>query len=270
MTIDVHALGRRPSLPRYRTFTFGGLNMAQIGVDDAADWVLHRAVAELPSVVVTSHLNHVMLAERDPGFREAVAAAELNVADGWPLVFASRLMGPRLPGRVIGIDLVDTVLRRDTRLRLAILGGPPGSAEALAERERARHDIVRIEPMPAGVWDTPGERAAILDRVREARPNLVLIGLGAPRQELFAEELRPVVRGPILCCGAAIPVLGGHVRRAPGVVRTIGMEWAFRTAQSPARLGPRYMRSAWWYTRVLGGELTARAALGRSHGAADE
>jgi N-acetylglucosaminyldiphosphoundecaprenol N-acetyl-beta-D-mannosaminyltransferase len=269
MTTDAHELHGQPWLQPHRTFAFGGLNMAQISIDDAADWVLRQALAELSSVVVTSHLNHVMLAERDPGFREAVSAAELNVADGWPLVFASRLIGPRLPGRVIGIDLVDTVLRREARLRLAILGGPPGSAEALAERERERHDIVQVEPMPAGVWDTPEEHAAILDRVREARPNLVLIGLGAPRQELFAEELRPVVRGPILCCGATIPVLGGHVRRAPSVVRSVGMEWAFRTAQSPARLGPRYVRSAWWYARVFGGELTGRAARRRTRSAAD-
>jgi exopolysaccharide biosynthesis WecB/TagA/CpsF family protein len=269
MTTEALELRSRRSLERYRTFTFGGLSLTAISIDDAADWVVQRARAELPSVIVTSHLNHVRLAERDPEFLRAVAAAELNVADGWPLVVASRLMGPRLPGRVIGIDLVDTVLRGERGFRLAILGGPPGSAQALADRESGRHEIVQVESLPAGEWDTSEQRAEILERTRRAAPNLVLVGLGAPRQEVFAEQLRPVVRGPVVCCGATIPVLGGHVRRAPGVVRSVGMEWAFRTAQSPVRLGPRYVRSAWWYSRVFGRELTTRVARTRPRDAAD-
>ncbi len=221
-----------------------------------------QALVNASCIVVTAHISHLMFAHHDREFEEVVGRSELTVADGWPLVAASRLFGPALPGRVIGIDLVQAALSSGVRLRLAILGGPPGAAQALAERERERHDIALIEPLPPHRWDTPTEREALMQRVAAARPNLVLIGLGAPRQELLADLMRPHVCGPILCCGSTIPVLGGQIRRAPRVVRQVGMEWAFRILQSPIRLGPRYLRTGTWFA-----VLTMREAFRRIAGA---
>jgi N-acetylglucosaminyldiphosphoundecaprenol N-acetyl-beta-D-mannosaminyltransferase len=159
---------------------------------------------------------------------------------------------------VIGIDLVDRVLGSGSRFRVAILGGPPGTAEAVAEREAERHDIVIVDPMPVGLWDAPDALEAMFTRVRSANPNLVLIGLGVPKQELLADRLRPCVSGPILCCGAAIPVLGGSIRRAPAVVRKVGAEWAFRICQEPARMAPRYVQTGSWFLRAFLHELRSR------------
>ena len=82
---------------------------------------------------------------------------------------------------------------------------------------------------------------AISDAIGAACPNLTLIGIGAPRQELLADSLRRRVCGPIVCCGAAIEVLAGDTPRAPAVLRKTGLEWAFRLIREPRRLGPRYL-----------------------------
>ncbi len=239
-------------------FLFGGLSLAPLTLEGSVQWVVDRANDEQAAVVVTSHISHLMLAAKSTSFRAVMAASELNVADGWPLVAASRLLRPALPSRVIGIDLVDQVLRSDARFRIAILGGPPGTADSMAEREGMRHQIAIVEPLPVGLWDMPEELDAMFDRVRHANPNLVLIGLGVPKQELLADQLRPHVSGPILCCGAAIPVLGGSIRRAPKMVRRIGVEWMFRIVQEPARMGPRYLQTGSWFVRALAHELRHR------------
>jgi exopolysaccharide biosynthesis WecB/TagA/CpsF family protein len=246
-------------------FLFGGLTLAPLTLESSVGWVVDRANAGQAAVVVTSHISHLMLTAKSARFRAVMADSELNVADGWPLVAASRVLRPALPARVIGIDLVDRVLASGSRFRIAILGGPPGTAQAVAERESTRHDIVIVEPLPVGMWDAPAELQAMFQRVREARPNLVLIGLGVPKQELLADQLRPYVRGPILCCGAAIPVLGGSIRRAPRVVRTLGVEWVFRIFQEPVRMAPRYVQTGSWFVRAFVHEVRRRdgSAAGR-------
>ena len=239
-------------------FEFGRLRLTPALPEEAAVWVVNRALSGRAAVVVTSHLHHVRLAETDPVFLDVLNRCELNVADGWPLVAASRILGPRLPSRVIGIDLTESVLHAGVPLDLAILGGPPGTAEALAEQESGRHNLVLVEPLPAQIWECPEEYDAMVERVAAAAPTLVLLGVGAPRQEILADALRPYVRGPIICCGATIPVLAGSVRRAPAPMRRMGMEWAFRLLQSPRRLGPRYVYGAGVFARIAVRELAYR------------
>jgi N-acetylglucosaminyldiphosphoundecaprenol N-acetyl-beta-D-mannosaminyltransferase len=234
-------------LPEFR---FGNLRLMSMDEHAGVAWVVARARAGSPAVVITSHIHHVRMASKDAAFRQVVERSELNVADGWPLVAASRLLRPRLPGRVIGIDLVERVLSFGQRFDLAILGGPPGAGEALADRERERHNIALVEPLPVGIWEDQRQHDEMLERVAHARPNLVLVGLGAPRQELLADELRPYVNGPVLCCGNSIAVLGGTCRRAPAAARRFGLEWLFRVFQSPRRLGPRYLAGAVWFVWI--------------------
>jgi N-acetylglucosaminyldiphosphoundecaprenol N-acetyl-beta-D-mannosaminyltransferase len=242
-------------------FCFGNLRLAAIDQQASIEWVVARAQAASPAVVVTSHIHHVRMASNDAEFRAAVERCELNVADGWPLVMASWLLRPRLPGRVIGIDLVDRVLGAGVRFDLAIMGGPPGAGELLAERERVRHNVVLIEPLPVGIWEDQDEYDAMLARVARAQPNLVLVGLGAPRQEVLSDALRACIRGPVIGCGNSIAVLAGTSRRAPAVARRFGLEWLFRLFQSPRRLGPRYLAGAVWFMWVAACETIDRLGL---------
>lgn len=242
-------------------FRLGRLSLAPLDVVGAAEWILDAACRGQPCVVVTSNIHHLRLAEIDPAFSRVVSEAELNVADGWPLVAANRLLpGPRLPSRVAGIELVDTVLRSDCRLRVALLGGPPGAAEELGRRIQSRHDVVLVEPLPKGSWEDAASISALRSRLEAARPSLTLVAVGAPRQELLAEALRSHVHGPIICCGAAVEVLADLRPRAPRRLQSMGLEWAFRLALEPARLGPRYFLSGFAFLCVLGRDLIASLA----------
>lgn len=246
--------------PTPRLTTIGQFRLAPLTLAEAVDAVLDAAHTGRATVVVTPNIHHVTLAEKDVAFRDAVRNAELALADGWPVVFASRVLRQRLPARVAGIDLVAQALSSETPLRVAVLGGPEGAAEAFARRYSSVHEVVLIDPLPASVWAQIPISAVeeLRQALRQAQPNLVLIGIGAPKQEIVAAQIRDVVDGPIVCCGAAIEVLAGLRPRAPKLMQRLGLEWAFRCVLEPRRLGPRYFDAGVAFTRLIGRELKQR------------
>jgi N-acetylglucosaminyldiphosphoundecaprenol N-acetyl-beta-D-mannosaminyltransferase len=247
------------------SFHLGALALTRVASREAAEQILAAARAGRSCVVVTSNIHHLRLAEVDAAFRNVVSRAEINVADGWPLVAASRLLSETpLQERVAGVDLVASLLQSGLPLRLAILGGPPGAAASLAHAAAEMHDIVIVDELPRGTWERPEDIEALCARLAAARPNLTLVGLGAPRQELLADRLRGSVTGPIICCGAAIEILAGCRRRAPRVVQVVGLEWAFRLLLEPRRLGPRYLHASISFLLVLMRAFAARRG-GTSH-----
>lgn len=195
--------------------------------------------------VFTPNVDHVVLAERDLELREAYRGASLRVADGQPLVWLSGLLGAAIPERVAGSDLMLPVLARAAgkHRRVYLLGGQPGVGEAA---RRVLEDRLGVEV--AGV-DAPvislADRAAddaVVARIREAKPDLMLVALGAPKGEIWihrnAARLGKVVS---LSIGAGIDFIAGRVRRAPPWIARAGLEWLFRIAQEPGRLSKRYL-----------------------------
>ena len=206
-------------------------------------------------MVVTSNVFHLMLAERDAEFARVTATCELNVADGWPLVVASRLLRTPAPERIAGVDVVEGLLRAPMRLRVAILGGAPGVADLLADRFRHEHDIVFVDPLPMGEWQADEYQERMRSTIAEARPNLVLIGIGAPRQELLSDSLRGLVSGPIIGCGQTVDVLGGGTAAGTEVPAGSRAGMGFRMAMEPRRLGGRYLTAGAGFIGVLTREL---------------
>jgi N-acetylglucosaminyldiphosphoundecaprenol N-acetyl-beta-D-mannosaminyltransferase len=258
-TPDTVSAARANGFP---TLPIGKLNLASVTLPEAIHWIVKRAEEESPCVIVTSNIFHLMLAENDPGFRDVAATCELNVADGWPLVVASRLLGKPIPERIAGVDLVAGLLHAPQRLRVAILGGGPGVADLLADRLSNTHDVVFVDPLTKGVWDTDHYLEGMRRRLSETRPNLALVGIGAPRQEVLSDSLRDVVCGPIIGCGQTIDVLGGARPRAPRALQSVGLEWAFRLAMEPQRLGRRYLVAGFAFTKLLAAELRRKRRSG--------
>jgi len=226
------------------------LRLGHLGVD-AVDQrgALRRIEALVASgrggLVFTPNVHHVVVAESDLEFRSAYASADLAVADGMPIVWASRLLGPRIPERVAGSDLVLPLARVAAAAgwRLYLVGGGPGVATEAGARLRAETgvEIVGAEG-PRIHLDSPDDTASVLERVRAARPHILLVGLGAPKQEVWMYRHRQALSPAVaLGLGASLDFAAGRVGRAPRAVSRLGMEWLWRLGREPGRLWRRYL-----------------------------
>jgi N-acetylglucosaminyldiphosphoundecaprenol N-acetyl-beta-D-mannosaminyltransferase len=184
---------------------------------------------------------------RDPALAPIRKSAELMVADGAPLIWASRLQGTPLPERVTGSELIwslTAAAARDGR-KVFLLGGGPGVAGRAAEVLRQRYEnlppVVTHCP-PFGFERDPVEMRRLREALVAAAPDLVFVGLGFPKQDLLACELRAVVpRAWFVGCGGAMAFVAGTVRRAPERVQKLGLEWLYRLLHEPRRLARRYL-----------------------------
>jgi len=198
-----------------------------------------------PHYVVTPNVDFLVQARRDPALHQVLARANLVLCDGKPLVWAARWLGGALPGRVAGSDLVPALLQRaaERGWRVFLLGGSPAAAAEAACRVAALHPsipaVAHYSPphRPLGEMDH-GEIAA---RVRAARPDLLLVCFGCPKQEKWmAQHCRTLGVPVMIGAGGTIDFLAGRLQRAPRWMQRSGLEWLFRLAQEPRRLFQRY------------------------------
>ena len=239
-----------------------------VTLDGALDAIARLVEARRGGAVFTPNVDHVVKAERDAELRAAYARADLSLADGMPLVWASRLLGRPLPERVAGADLVLPLAARaaERGWSIYLLGGAPGDAERAAA-ELVRRSGVRIAGVDAARIelgdDGAAERRAVLDRIRAAAPDLVYVALGAPKQELWIHrhrtELGPAV---LLGVGASLAFIAGTVPRAPRWMARAGLEWLHRLGHEPRRLWRRYLVDDVAFVPIL-----ARAVLRRGRSA---
>ena len=229
--------------PRVR---IGQLDVDVVTFAEALERIASMVESKAGGAVFTPNVDHVVKAERDDAFREAYARADLCLADGMPLVWASRLLGPSLPEKVSGSDLLLPLMQlaAERRWRVYLVGGGPGVADETGQRLRAEHgvQIAGTDSPVVGPDGAADESERTLERLRAARPDLVLVAFGAPKQELwidrFADQLAPAVA---IGVGASLDFLAGRVRRAPAWMSRAGLEWLFRLAREPRRLWRRYL-----------------------------
>jgi N-acetylglucosaminyldiphosphoundecaprenol N-acetyl-beta-D-mannosaminyltransferase len=215
--------------------------------------------------VITPHLEILRRYRAEPDVRPLFDAADLVLADGQPLVWASRLQGTPLPERVPGSDLVWS-LAAECALRgrtVYLLGGAPGVCEAAERRLDSVYPGLRIagcHSPPLGFEERPEEIAEIRARLRAARPDVVLVALGFPKQERLIAELRGELPAAwFLGVGVSLSFIAGHVARAPDWLMRIGLEWLHRLTQEPRRLFGRYVV----HGLPFAARLVAHAAVGR-------
>jgi N-acetylglucosaminyldiphosphoundecaprenol N-acetyl-beta-D-mannosaminyltransferase len=233
--------------PSRRRVYIGGLPIDALDLEGAIRAVEDLVSGEKGGCVFTPNVDHVVEFDHNPRLREAYLAADLSLADGMPVVWASRLLGPPLPERVAGSDLVLPLMQR-ARVRdwrVFLLGGQEGVAALAAERLSRSMPGLQIAGTLAPRIDMsePRERRAhIVDTVSAARPHLVVVGFGAPKQELWIHEAREALEPAVLLgLGASIDFIAGTVPRAPAWMSRAGLEWAFRLAREPRRLWRRYV-----------------------------
>jgi N-acetylglucosaminyldiphosphoundecaprenol N-acetyl-beta-D-mannosaminyltransferase len=216
-----------------------GVRVDCVGLDDAVAaigrFIEERGPARL---VATVNPEFIMRARVDEEFQRVLEGAALCVADGIGVVWAMRRGGCPQPGRVSGSDLVPTLARACAARawRPFLLGAGPGVAGAAASRLEADNPGLRVAGVHAGS-PRPEDDEATLRRIAEARPDVLLVAYGAPRQELWIARNRDRLDVPVaIGVGGTFDFLAGRVRRAPRIIRRVHLEWLWRLAQQPARV----------------------------------
>jgi N-acetylglucosaminyldiphosphoundecaprenol N-acetyl-beta-D-mannosaminyltransferase len=234
------------SPPALTQLLIGRIWVDSVGFAEALERIAWLVDSGQGGSVFTPNVDHVVTAETDARFREAHDVASLSLADGKPLLWASRLLGAPLPAKVSGSDLVWPLMEQAAARswRVYLLGGAPGVADEAAEVLRRKLGVVIVGVDSSHVSLEPPVDGVdpVADRVKAARPDLLLVALGAPKQEIWIHRNRERI-GPAVALGigATLDFVTGRVRRAPRWMSEAGLEWLFRLAQEPRRMAVRYL-----------------------------
>ncbi|MCA9189117.1 MAG: WecB/TagA/CpsF family glycosyltransferase [Pirellulaceae bacterium] len=231
------------------------LTMTQ-AVRQLQDWIFGSEVT--CHYVVTPNVDHTVMLQERSDLRAAYADASLILADGAPVVLASRLLGKTLPERVTGSDLVPTLFAAATPERpitVFLLGAAEGVADRAKENIERRWPAVKVVGTfspPLGFEKSDAANEDIIRRVAAAQPDCLVVGLGAPKQELWVHQHHRQLSAKIaLCVGATIDFLAGEKPRAPVWMQKSGLEWVHRLASEPRRLFKRYARDAVVFPKIV-------------------
>jgi N-acetylglucosaminyldiphosphoundecaprenol N-acetyl-beta-D-mannosaminyltransferase len=257
--------GARPGPQSVREVGLLGLQFAAISELETIEHVIHGLERGRGGWICPVNLDVLRQWRTSAEVRRLVAEADLVVADGMPLVWASVLQGTPLPERVAGSTMTVTVTAAAARAGASVfyLGGNPGTAD------RASRELMKSIPgmRLAGTLCPPfgfeGDEVwlrRIGKRLVEAAPDVVFVGLGFPKQERLIASLRPLLPSAwFISCGVAFSFVAGEVQRAPTVVQRLGLEWLYRLIQEPRRLYRRYLLDGLpFLLKLLGSSLAAR------------
>ncbi len=223
-----------------------GVPFHNVTFDEAIDWVVERVRSGRPANIATANLDFVTRAWNDPELQRILIDADLVLADGFPIVKLAPFFGPKLKGRVTGSDLTPMLAERAAQegFRMYGMGSAAGVAEAAMKILKMRHPRLKV----AGTYSPPFaplfemDHRDIIKRLEAARPDILFVALGSPKQEKFISmHVRgwnvPVAMG----VGASLDFITGDQKRAPAWIRRIYLEWLWRICCSPRRLFVRYL-----------------------------
>lgn len=225
----------------------GQISIDALRFDEAVDAIDALVARGQGGMVFTPNVDHVVMAEENTRFRSAYEAADLSLVDGVPVIWASRLLGQPLPEKVSGADLLRPLAARAAlrQWRVYFLGARDGvgtRARDILERDYPGLRVVGTTAPDIDLDVSVDDQGDVLSAIRAARPHLLFLALGAPKQEVWAHRIRDLVRpAVILGVGAALDFVAGVVKRAPPWVSATGFEWMYRLAHEPHRLWRRYL-----------------------------
>ncbi len=241
---------RMPTPPTTSTLdqiTLRGVRLHAVTEAGCVEYLIGELDQNRGGWVITPNLDHMRRAGSDPEFKAMLDEADVVVADGTPLIWASRLQSTPLPERVAGSSLVWSLAEAaaQNNRSLYLLGGDPGAAEKAAAVLKNRYPDLKIagtDCPPMGFDKDPEGANIVLQKVMDAGPDIVYVGLGSPKQERLIRQVRKKLPHVWwLGVGISLSFIAGEVRRAPRWVQKVGLEWLHRLFQEPGRLAKRYL-----------------------------
>jgi len=252
----------RVPLPEIR---LGGVRLHAVTEPQCVAHVMQSLAAGAGGWIATANLDHLRRLRESAEFRALYEQATVVTADGMPVVWACRLQGTPIPARVAGSDLIRSLPAAAAAhgRSIFLLGGDPGTAEAAAAKLCEASSSLRVVGTlcpPFGFEKDPTQWGRIEQQLAAARPDIVFVALGSPKQEVVIGRLRGLLpEAWWIGVGISFSFVAGDVKRAPRWLQRLGLEWLHRLVQEPRRLGARYL----WHgppflLRLLGGALWRR------------
>jgi N-acetylglucosaminyldiphosphoundecaprenol N-acetyl-beta-D-mannosaminyltransferase len=260
-TTPVHATPTRGIL---------GVPVAMTDYDRAIEVMDGLVDTRTRGYVCAAPVHAIMVAQEDPDMLAALRGSTLVVPDGMPLVWAANLLGENLSDRVYGPELMLRYCERcaERGHRVWLYGGrDQGSLVQLALSLRTRHPGIRIVGgySPPFRPLTPEEDEAVIDQINDAKPDVLWVGIGVPKQEKWMARMRERLDVPVMCgVGAAFDFHAGRISMAPPWMQDRGLEWIYRIAQEPRRLLPRYLYTNPRFVLAFARQYVAQKRAGRA------
>jgi N-acetylglucosaminyldiphosphoundecaprenol N-acetyl-beta-D-mannosaminyltransferase len=234
-----------------------GVNINAVDYIAAVERVAVAAHESRPLSVSALAVHGVMTGVLDRTHRHRLNSFDLIVPDGQPVRWALRwLHRAKLPDRVYGPNLMLKVCERAAAdgLPIFLFGSTPEMLVALIEKLTERFPTLKIAGSRPSAFRrlSPEERDTVVKEIRASGTRIVFVGLGCPRQEVFAYEMRDLLRVPVLAVGAAFSFHAGILPQAHPTLQRFGLEWVYRLIQEPRRLWKRYVLLNPLYLTLLG------------------
>lgn len=229
--------------PRVTRVTLFGVEADPLTMDQTVEAVLDMVRCGSTHQHVCLNAAKVVELDHSPELARVISACDLVSVDGQAVVWASGLLGQRVPERVAGIDLFARLLEEAARLRLGVylLGAHAETVDRVRTRAEELFPGLRVVGARDGYW-APDEEAAVVADVARSGADLLFLAIPSPRKELFLERHAEALAVPFLMgVGGSFDVLAGKTRRAPGWMQRMGLEWCYRLAQEPRRMLRRYL-----------------------------
>jgi N-acetylglucosaminyldiphosphoundecaprenol N-acetyl-beta-D-mannosaminyltransferase len=220
-----------------------GCPITNMGLDDFVNSAEQFITSKTPHYIAMMNVAKLVKMRADRDLAESILQADLIGADGVPLVWVSRLFGTPLPGRVNGTDLMYRLLERASEkgYRVFFFGATEAVLERVLEVVQQEYPGVKIAGSQHGYF-TPAEEPDVVDKIRIAKPDILLIAFGTPKKELWVKRYLSAMGVPVIHgVGGSFDVMAGVVRRAPLWMQRSGLEWFFRMWQEPSRMWRRYL-----------------------------
>ncbi len=214
-----------------------GVSFDNITPEEAVDRACAMLEEDRPHLAATPNPEMIQRAEKDPAFAKVLSEADLVLPDGIGVIYAARILGRPLKGRVTGVDFASALMERlaGTDRRLFLLGAKPGVAEEAARRLAARYPGLDICGTHDGYFQ---DDAPVVEAIRASRADVVFVCLGFPKQEMWAAAHGAEAGAKLYVgLGGSLDVFAGKVERAPEKMQKLGLEWLYRLYKEPSRIG---------------------------------
>ena len=220
-----------------------GCPVDRLSFSQAVEQLCNRVERQIPTHVVFVNAAKVVKYHRDRRLKVAVDCADFLLADGLPVVWASRLLGQSLPGRVNGTDLMEEMIKvaAERGYRVFFVGARREILNTAVEKLKLRFPDLIVVGQHHGYF-RPEEEASLVQEIVASRAQLLFLAMSTPRKEIWGDDNLHLL-GPTVCqgVGGSIDVVAGLTRRAPVWMQRTGLEWFFRLLQEPRRMWRRYL-----------------------------